>query len=67
MIRSLFTLLAVGLVGIATLGIVFSLVLPLAGLALKILLVLAVGYLVLRLVRPDLADDVKNRMRGNGS
>lgn len=66
MIRSLLVLLTVGVVGVAALGIVTSLVVPLAALAIKILVVLLVGYLILRLVRPDVADDLRDRMRTRG-
>lgn len=66
MIRALFLLVVAGLVGMMVLGVVFSLVLPLAGVAIKLLLVLLVGYLILRLVRPDLADDIRTRLRGDG-
>lgn len=64
MIRSLLILLAVGLVGLAVIGVVFSMLVPLLMLALKVGLVLVVGYLVLRLVRPDLADEVKRKLEG---
>lgn len=64
MIRGILVLFAVGIAGLAAAGIVFSMVLPLAALALKILFILLLGYLVLRLVRPDVADDIKSRMKG---
>ncbi len=64
MIRSLLVLMAVGVVGMAVLGVVFSLVFPLAALALKVFLVLLVGYFILRLVRPDLAEDIRTRLGG---
>ncbi|MFQ5677843.1 MAG: hypothetical protein ACE5HP_00100 [Gemmatimonadota bacterium] len=63
MVRSLLILLAVGVAGMAAVGIVFSLVIPLAALAIKILLVALVGYLILRLVRPDVADRIKSKMQ----
>ena len=63
MIKGLLVLFAVGVAGLAAAGLVFSVVVPLAALAIKILLVLLVGYLILRLVRPDVADDVKERMK----
>lgn len=65
MLRALFTLLIVGVAGVAALGIVFSFVVPLAMLAVKVLLVLLLGYVILRLVRPDVADDLRGRMRGD--
>lgn len=66
MIKALLVLFAVGIAGLAVVGVVFSLVVPLAALAIKVLLVLAIGYLLLRLVRPDVADDLKARLRGEG-
>lgn len=65
MLRALFVLLAVGLTGMVAVGLLFSMVIPLAGLAIKIVFVLLLGYLILRLIRPDLADDVKSRLRGS--
>lgn len=65
MVRALFVLLAVALAGMVAVGLIFSMVIPLAALAIKILFVLLVGYLILRLIRPDLADDVKSRLRGS--
>lgn len=64
MIRGLVVLFAVGVAGLAAVGIVLSIAVPLAALALKILFVLLIGYLILRLLRPDVADDLKERMRG---
>jgi fatty acid desaturase len=66
MIRSLLILLAVGLVGLAVIGVVFSMLVPLLMLALKVGLVLVVGYLVLRLIRPDLAEECKRKLEGRG-
>lgn len=66
MIRSLLILLAVGLVGMAVIGVVFSMLVPLLVLAAKVGLVLVVGYFVLRLVRPDLADECKRKLEGRG-
>lgn len=66
MIRSLLVLMAVGVVGMAVLSVIFSLLFPLAALALKVFLVLLVGYFILRLVRPDVADDLRTRLGGQG-
>lgn len=67
MLRALFTLLIVGVAGVAAMGMVFAFVVPLAVLAVKVLLVLLLGYVILRLVRPDVADDLRGRMRGERS
>lgn len=63
MLKSLLVLFTAGVVGLAVVGLVFSLAAPIIALAIKVLLVLVVGYLVLRLVRPDLADDVRRKVR----
>lgn len=65
MIRSILILLAVGLVGLAAIGIVFSMLVPLLMFALKVGLVLVVGYFVLRLVKPELAEKCRRRLEGD--
>lgn len=67
MFRSLLVLLTVGFVGLAVSGIVFGLLLPLIMVALKILFFVLIGYLILRLVKPDLADNLKNCCAGKSS
>jgi hypothetical protein len=62
MLRSLLVLLTVGLVGMAVTGFIFSLLMPLAALAVKIGVILLVGYLILRLVKPDMADSLRDKM-----
>jgi hypothetical protein len=66
MLRSLLVLLTVGLVGMAVTGFVFSLLMPLAALAVKIGVVLLVGYLILRLVKPDMADSLRDKVTHRG-
>jgi hypothetical protein len=63
MIRALMMLFVVGLVGLIALGLVFSVLLPLAVVAIKIALVLVAGYFILRLVRPDLAEKYRSRLQ----
>jgi hypothetical protein len=67
MFRSLLVLLTVGFVGMAVSGIVFGLLFPLIMVALKILFFVLIGYLILRLVKPDLADNLKNCCTGKNS
>jgi hypothetical protein len=64
MIRALLVLMTVGVVGVAVTGVVFSLVLPLVLLAIKIAFFCAIAYVILRMVKPDLADDLKERCCG---
>lgn len=67
MIRSILILLAVGFVGLIALGLVLSLAVtvlfPLLVILLKLALIAAAGYLILRLVRPDLADECRAELR----
>lgn len=64
MIRALLVLMTVGVVGVAVTGVVFSLVLPLVILAIKVAFFCTVVYVVLRMVKPDLAEDLKERCCG---
>jgi len=64
MFRSLFTLLTVGVVGFAVTGVVFSLVLPLVLMAVKLMFFVGIVYLILRLVNPECADKLKERCCG---
>ncbi len=64
MVRAIVALLTVGLVGFAVTGVVFSLVLPLFLLALKIFFFCAITYLILRMVNPGLAESLRSRCCG---
>lgn len=66
MIRSLLLLLVVGLFALFAVGVVFSILGPLLLLALKVAVVLLAGYFVLKLVRPDLAEECRRKIEGNG-
>jgi len=63
MIRAIVTLLILGFVGIAVLGLLFGLLLPLLAIALKVGLVLLVGYFILRVVSPKDAEKVREKVR----
>ncbi len=63
MIRAIVTLLILGFVGMAVLSVLFGLLVPLLALALKVGLVLFVGYLILRVVSPGDAEKVKEKLR----
>lgn len=67
MIRSILAVLAVAMAGFAVTNVAFRLVLPLVLLAIKIVFFVAIAYLILRLVNPDLADKLKNRCCGTPS
>ena len=63
MIRAIVTLLILGFVGIAVLSLLFGLLVPLLALALKVALVVLIGYLILRVVSPKDADKVREKLR----
>jgi len=63
MIRSLLVLFAVGVGGMFALGLLTAIVGPLLMLAIKIAFILAIGYLILRLIRPDKAEEMRNRLK----
>jgi len=67
MIRAIFTLLIMGLLGMFVLGLLFSVLMPLLMLALKVAAVLVVGYLLLRLVSPGDADRIRDKIRNKES
>lgn len=66
MIRALLTIAVVGIVAMALLGVVFSMMVPLLVFSLKVAAVLLVGYFVLKLVRPDLAEECREKLQGMG-
>jgi hypothetical protein len=63
MIRSLLVLFAVGVGGVFALGLVTALIGPLLALAIKIAFILFIGYLILRLIRPEKAEEMRNRFK----
>ena len=67
MLRSLFTLLTVGLVGLAVTGVVFSLLVPLLIIAVKVVLFVGIAYVILRLVKPEMADNLRDKVKGKSA
>lgn len=65
MFRSLLVLAVAGIVALALAGVVFSVLVPILVFGLKIAAVLLVGYFVLKLVRPDLAEECREKLRGD--
>jgi len=63
MLRAIVTLLVLGLVGMTVLSLLFGILMPLLILALKVALVLVIGYFVLRLVSPKDAEKVREKIR----
>ncbi len=66
MFRSLMVLAVVGILALTLGGIVFSVLVPLLVFGLKVAAVLLAGYFVLKLVRPDLAEECREKLQGNG-
>ncbi len=62
MVRAIVTLLVLGLVGMTVLSLLFGVLMPLLLIALKVSLVLVVGYGILRLVSPSDAEKVRDKL-----
>ncbi len=65
MIRSLLVLFAVGVGGMIAFGLVTALVAPLFFLALKIAFALMIGYLILRMLKPEKAEEIRSRFKSS--
>ena len=63
MIRAIVTLLVLGFVGMVVLSLLFGLLVPLLAIALKVGLVLLIGYFILRIVSPEKAEKVRSKLR----
>ncbi|MFQ5889961.1 MAG: hypothetical protein ACE5JR_07895 [Gemmatimonadota bacterium] len=63
MIRSILSLVVIGLLGMMVISAIFGLLIPLIALAIKVALVLLFGYLILRLISPKKAEEVRSRLR----
>ncbi len=63
MIRAIVTLLVLGFVGMVVLSLLFGLLVPLLAIALKVGLVLLIGYFILRIVSPKDAEKVRSKLR----
>lgn len=63
MLRAIATLLVMGLLGMFVLGLLFSVLMPLLMIAVKVAVVLVVGYLLLRLFSPADADRIRDRLK----
>lgn len=62
MTRAIVTLLVLGLVGMTVLSLSFGVLMPLLVIAIKVALVLVVGYFILRLVSPSDAEKVRDKL-----
>jgi phage shock protein PspC (stress-responsive transcriptional regulator) len=58
-------LFAVGVGGFFALSLVTAIVVPLLALAFKIAFIVLIGYLILRLIKPDKAEEMRNRFKSS--
>lgn len=63
MLRAIATLLVMGLLGMFVLGLLFSVLMPLLMIAVKVAVVLVIGYLLLRLFSPADADRIREKIK----
>lgn len=63
MLRAIATLLVMGLLGMFVLGLLFSVLMPLLMIAVKVAVVLVIGYLLLRLFSPADADRIRDKIK----
>lgn len=67
MLRSIVQLLILGLAAIVTMGLVFGVVIPIVTwlfmATLKVVVLLLVVYVILRLVAPDKAEKMREKIR----
>ena len=64
MFRAAVVLVAAGAVGLWVTGILFSLVLPLVWLVVKVAIFVAIFYLVVRMINPEFANKMKEKCCG---
>ena len=63
MFRSLLVLFAVGVGGMFALGLLTAIIGPLLGLIIKIAFIVIIGYVILRLFRPEKAEEMRDRFK----
>ncbi len=67
MFRAAVVLVAAGAVGLWVTGILFSLVLPLVWLVVKVAIFVAIFYLVVRMINPEFANKMKEKCCGGAA
>lgn len=65
MIRALLVMTAVGILALAAAGIVLGLLFPVVVFLLKLAFLAVIGWFVLRLVKPELAEEYRKRLFGD--
>jgi len=67
MFRAAVVLVAAGAVGLWVTGLLFSLVLPLVWMAVKVAIFVAIFYLVVRMINPEFANKMKEKCCGSAA
>ncbi len=63
MARAIGSLLVMGLLGMFVLSLLFTVLIPLLAIAIKVALVLVVGYFILRFVSPNDAERIRDKFK----
>ncbi len=63
MARAIGSLLVMGLLGMFVLSMLFTVLMPILVIAIKVAVFVVVGYLILRLVSPADADRIRDKLR----
>jgi uncharacterized membrane protein len=63
MARAIGSLLVMGLLGMFVLSLLFSVLMPLMFLAVKVAIVLVIGFLILRVVSPKDAEKIRVKFK----
>ena len=63
MMKAIGSLLVMGLLGMFVLSLLFSVLMPLLVIAVKFAVVLVVGYLILKRMRPDDAERIRDKFK----
>ncbi len=63
MARAIGSLLVMGLLGMFVLSLLFTVLMPLLAIAIKVALVLVVGYFILRFVSPNDAERIRDKFK----
>ncbi|MDH3297785.1 MAG: hypothetical protein OEM23_02540 [Gemmatimonadota bacterium] len=63
MARAIGSLLVMGLLGMFVLSLLFSVLMPLMFLAVKVAIVLVIGYVILRIVSPGDAEKIRVKFK----
>ena len=63
MARAIGSLLVMGLLGMFVLSLLFTVLMPLLFIAIKVAVVLLIGFFILKLVSPDEAERIRDKFK----